>query len=127
VTIGPHTIAVLFNTPLFLLGFLPLALAGFFLMGRLGGTAWALRWIVAASLVFYGWWDARFVALLAGSIVANYVIGQRILGFARAGRDGAALAAARGRARPRPARLVQIRGLSRPYRCRFGRDARARP
>jgi alginate O-acetyltransferase complex protein AlgI len=45
---------VLFNTSLFLLGFLPLALTGFFLMGRLGGTAWALRWIVAASLVFYG-------------------------------------------------------------------------
>ena len=88
--IGPHTIAVLFNTAPFLLGFLPLTMAGFFLAGRLGGTEWALRWIVAASLVFYGWWDARFVALLAGSIVANYAIGQRILGLARARRDGAA-------------------------------------
>jgi alginate O-acetyltransferase complex protein AlgI len=81
---------VLFNTPPFLLGFLPAALGGFFLAGRLGGTGWALRWIVGASLVFYGWWDARFVALLAGSIVANYVIGQRVLRFARAGRDGVA-------------------------------------
>ncbi|MBV9561353.1 MAG: hypothetical protein JOY90_13020, partial [Bradyrhizobium sp.] len=51
--IGPHTIAVLFNTAPFLLGFLPLTMAGFFLAGRLGGTEWALRWIVAASLVFY--------------------------------------------------------------------------
>ncbi|HJS87760.1 MAG TPA: hypothetical protein VJ779_20090 [Acetobacteraceae bacterium] len=89
-TIGAHTIVVLFNTAPFLLGFLPIALAGFFVAGRLGGTNWALRWIVAASLVFYGWWDVRFVVLLAGSIVGNYLIGQRILGFARARRDGAA-------------------------------------
>ncbi len=81
---------MLFNTALFLLGFLPVTLTGFFLAGRLGGTDWALRWIVAASLVFYGWWDPRFIALLAGSIVANYAIGQRILAFARDGRDGAA-------------------------------------
>lgn len=81
---------MLFNTAPFLLGFLPFTLAGFFLAGRLGGTEWALRWIVAASLVFYGWWDARFVALLAGSIVANYMIGQRILAFTRAGDDRAA-------------------------------------
>ncbi len=40
--------------------------------------------------MFYGWWDPRFIALLAGSIVANYAIGQRILAFARVGRDGAA-------------------------------------
>ncbi len=90
VTNAPHTIVVLFNTPPFLLGFLPLALVGFFIAGRLGGTDWALRWIVAASLVFYGWWDARFVALLGGSIVANYAMGQHILTRARAGGDGMA-------------------------------------
>ena len=32
VTIGLHTIAVLFNTAPFLLGFLPLTMAGFFLV-----------------------------------------------------------------------------------------------
>ncbi len=89
-TVGSHTIAVLFNTAPFLLGFLPLAVAGFFLAGRLGGNDWALRWVVAASLVFYGWWDPRFVALLAGSIVVNHALGQRILAHARAGRDGTA-------------------------------------
>jgi alginate O-acetyltransferase complex protein AlgI len=77
---------VLFNSAPFLLGLLPLTLAGFFLVGRLGGTVWALRWIIAASLVFYGWSDPRFVVLLAGSIVTNYLLGQQILILARAGR-----------------------------------------
>ena len=81
---------MLFNTAPFLLGFLPIVLAGFFAAGRLGGTAWALRWIIVASLAFYGWWDPRFVTLLAGSIAVNYAVGQRILALARAGRDRAA-------------------------------------
>ena len=29
-----------------------------------------------ASLVFYGWWDVRFVPLLAGLTVANWLIAQ---------------------------------------------------
>ena len=57
---------MLFNTPQFVLGFLPVALAGFFLAGRVGGTRWALCWLVAASLFFYGWWNPKFVLLLAG-------------------------------------------------------------
>ncbi len=30
--------------------------------------------VVAASLFFYGWWDVRFVPLLAGLTVANWLI-----------------------------------------------------
>jgi alginate O-acetyltransferase complex protein AlgI len=44
--------AMLFNSPEFVLGFLPIALGGFFLAGRVGGTRWALRWLVGASLFF---------------------------------------------------------------------------
>jgi alginate O-acetyltransferase complex protein AlgI len=69
---------MLFNSPEFILGFLPIALGGFFLFGRLGGTRWALLWLIAASLFFYGWWNPKFVLLLAGSILANYAIGQRL-------------------------------------------------
>src|SRR3712207_2076325 len=60
-----------FNSPVFLLGFLPLAWAGF----RLVGTAAAARtwYLVAVSLVFYGWWDWRFVPLLVGSVLANWL------------------------------------------------------
>lgn len=70
---------MLFNTPEFILGFLPVALVGFFLAGRVGGSVWALRWLVVASLFFYGWWNAKFVLLLVASILVNYAIGQRIL------------------------------------------------
>lgn len=34
--------------------------------------------LVAASYVFYGWWDWRFMALLAGSSTLNYVAGKLI-------------------------------------------------
>jgi alginate O-acetyltransferase complex protein AlgI len=81
---------MLFNSPEFVLGFLPVALGGFFLVGRAGGTRWALGWLVAASLFFYGWWNPKFVLLLAGSILANYGFGQRILVLARGGRQDAA-------------------------------------
>ncbi|HME21372.1 MAG TPA: MBOAT family protein [Acetobacteraceae bacterium] len=77
---------MLFNSPEFVLAFLPIALGGFFLAGRVGGTRWALCWLVAASLFFYGWWNPKFVLLLAGSILANYAFGQQILHLARNGR-----------------------------------------
>ena len=50
---GPR--AMLFNSPEFILGFLPAALAGFFLLGRIAGRDRAMRWLVCASLFFYGW------------------------------------------------------------------------
>ena len=76
---------MLFNTQPFVLGFLPLCLAGFFLAGRVMGRNAALGWLLAASLFFYGWWKPPFVLLLVGSISANYVLGQRILHCAQDG------------------------------------------
>jgi D-alanyl-lipoteichoic acid acyltransferase DltB (MBOAT superfamily) len=76
---------MLFHSQPFILGFLPLCLAGFFLLGHLGGARWGLRWLVAASLAFYAWWNPPFVLLLAGSIGLNYGLGQRILVLAAAG------------------------------------------
>jgi alginate O-acetyltransferase complex protein AlgI len=81
---------MLFNSQEFVLGFLPVCLAGFFLLGRFAGREWALRWLVAASLFFYGWWAPRFVPLLAGSIGANYLLGGRIRAMIQAGRRRAA-------------------------------------
>jgi len=70
--------AMLFHSQPFILGFLPLCLAGFFLLGRFAEPAWALRWLLACSLFFYGWWKPEFVLLLAGSILANYALAGRI-------------------------------------------------
>jgi len=69
---------MLFNSPEFVLGFLPVALTGFLPGGTRRGTDWALRWLVAASLFFYGWWNPKFVLLLAGSILGNYMLAQQI-------------------------------------------------
>ena len=30
-------------------------------------------WLLACSYFFYGWWDARFLALILGATVVNYV------------------------------------------------------
>ncbi len=59
---------MLFNSHVFIFAFLPITLAGFFLLGRrrLGGAA--RLWLLAASLVFYGWWSLPFLALLLASI-----------------------------------------------------------
>jgi alginate O-acetyltransferase complex protein AlgI len=68
---------MLFGTPLFLLVFLPLTLAGFHLAGRWFGRAPALGLLIGASLVFYGWGRPADLPLLAGSIIANYALGRR--------------------------------------------------
>lgn len=34
---------------------------------------WRNRWLVLASAVFYGWWDVRFLALIAGVILVSWM------------------------------------------------------
>ena len=70
---------MLFNSYLFIFGFLPVTLIGFFIIGRHSHELAAL-WLATASLFFYGWWDARYVALLLGSIVFNYTAGYLMIG-----------------------------------------------
>lgn len=62
---------MLFNSYSFLLGFLPVTLIVFFLLGRKHPQL-AAAWLAAASLFFYGWWDYRYLPLMLGSIVLNY-------------------------------------------------------
>ncbi|MGH7041270.1 MAG: MBOAT family O-acyltransferase [Acetobacteraceae bacterium] len=83
---------MLFNSEPFVLGFLPAVLGGTFLLGRIGGARASLAFLIAASLLFYGWWNPPFVLLLGGSIVVNYAIGQHLLRLAGSGRDRAARA-----------------------------------
>src|SRR5690242_1830469 len=69
---------MMFHSPLFILGFLPLCLAGFFATGATAGGRHALGWLIAASLVFYGWWSPAYVPLLVGSVLVNHAIVQTI-------------------------------------------------
>ncbi len=65
---------MLFNSQIFVFGFLPLALAGYYALA--GSRAWRQGWVIAASLGFYGYWDIRFVPLLVGLTLANWLIAQ---------------------------------------------------
>ena len=83
---------MLFNSYVFLLGFLPAALAGFFACARLGGQPAAAGWfLVAASLLFYGWWNPAFLPLLGASVAVNYAAARAIGATAGRGRVQSAL------------------------------------
>ncbi len=63
---------MLFNSYEFLFIFLPLVLLAYhgLLATRAPGSALTL--LVACSLLFYGWWNPHYLALILGSIAVNY-------------------------------------------------------
>ena len=61
---------MLFPSHAFLLLFLPLT-AGIYHCFTMSGKA-RFRLLLASSLVFYTWWDPRFLPLLLGTIVLNW-------------------------------------------------------
>ena len=76
---------MLFNSYVFLFGFLPIALVGYYGLARLYGARAARIWLCLASFVFYGWWNPALVLLLIGSIGFNYFLSQYLVGEATAG------------------------------------------
>ena len=77
---------MLFNSTSFLLLFLPVALTGFYMLGRLGSRQSLFIWVAGTSFVFYGVWNPVYVPLLLGSITANYLIANK--GFDRVSQQG---------------------------------------
>jgi alginate O-acetyltransferase complex protein AlgI len=65
---------MLFNSQVFITGFLPIVLGLYYAVASHRMARQAV--VVLASLAFYGWWDIRFVPLLAGLTVANWLIAQ---------------------------------------------------
>lgn len=63
---------MLFTSIEFLFFFLPVTMAGYFLLP----FRWGLKnyWLLAASLVFYAWGEPTFVFVMLGSIVFNYLM-----------------------------------------------------
>jgi alginate O-acetyltransferase complex protein AlgI len=74
---------MLFNSSEFLFVFLPVALSGFYLLGTIS-RAFAIRWLILVSLVFYAWWRPVNVLIIAPSIVLNFAL-ARILRRLNAG------------------------------------------
>jgi len=68
---------MLFNSYIFLLGFLPLVLLTFYLV-NLRSKRSALTIVTLASLGFYAYWDVRYVPLICISIAFNYIVGHAI-------------------------------------------------
>jgi len=68
---------VLFNSYEFIFGFVPVTLAGFLVLGA-GSRAWALRWLIFASLLFYAWWRPLNVLIIAPSIVINFLLARAL-------------------------------------------------
>lgn len=75
---------MLFNSFVFLLGFLPLALVLHWLVERFQ-PGWRLPLLAVLSFAFYGYWDWRFIPLLAFSILINWLIAEAFLKTKRAG------------------------------------------
>jgi alginate O-acetyltransferase complex protein AlgI len=68
---------MLFNSNVFLLWFLPIALCGYYLLAHQAGSSGpflAKIWLCAASFFFYGWWNPILLILLTGSIAFNYCL-----------------------------------------------------
>jgi alginate O-acetyltransferase complex protein AlgI len=88
---------MLFTQFEFLFLFLPLTFAGYFLLAHfVDSPAARLSWLAAASLVFYGYWDIRFVPIIVISILFNYGMGFLIARQSGRRARGWALAAAVG-------------------------------
>ena len=68
----------MFSSYSFLFIFLPMALVGYYLAGKLGAN-YAVAWLVLASLGFYAAWNPAFVILLVCSITFNFAIGRALL------------------------------------------------
>jgi D-alanyl-lipoteichoic acid acyltransferase DltB (MBOAT superfamily) len=69
---------MLFNSHVFILTFLPATLVGYFLLGGLCTTRPARLWLLAASLVFYGWWSWTYLGLLLATMVFNWGLARLI-------------------------------------------------
>jgi alginate O-acetyltransferase complex protein AlgI len=65
---------MLFSSNVFILAFLPLTLGLYYALA--GNRTARLGLLIVASLVYYGYWDVRFVPLLVGLAPANWLIAR---------------------------------------------------
>ena len=73
---------MLFNSLEFIFAFLPITIIVYSFLRVSNRQLSAKLFLAAVSIFFYGWWDVRYVPLVLGSILANYLIS---LYFSRGG------------------------------------------
>jgi len=79
---------MLFNSPIFLFVFLPAAVGAYVVLRQLAGPRAVLGLLLGASLLFYGWWNPRYLPLLGGIAVFNFIVARWITALRSAGRTG---------------------------------------
>jgi alginate O-acetyltransferase complex protein AlgI len=68
---------MLFNSYVFIFVFMPIVVLGYYALGHSGRGRNALIWLVACSYFYYGWWNPRYLLLLAATTLVNFFIGRR--------------------------------------------------
>lgn len=69
---------ILFNSYIFILLFLPLALAGYFILNHFKKYQLAMVWLVGMSLWFYGYFHTEYLLIICFSILINYGLSKVI-------------------------------------------------
>src|SRR5580698_6414566 len=82
---------MLFNSYEFIFAFLPIVVAAFFALGA-ASRGWALGWLIAASLFFYGWWRPLNVLIITPSVLINFALARLLQRLNKQGSRGAAKA-----------------------------------
>ncbi|OEJ66075.1 MBOAT family O-acyltransferase [Magnetovibrio blakemorei] len=74
---------MLFNSPEFLLVFLPIVLVGYYALSFKVHAKLGAGFLVLTSLFFYGWWEPVYLLLIMVSILFNFVMARVITAWPR--------------------------------------------
>ena len=69
---------MVFSSYEFLLVFLPIVVAGYFLLSRTRHSVWQKLFLLGGSLFFYGYFNVRYLLLILASIGVNYAVATMI-------------------------------------------------
>lgn len=70
---------MLFNSYPFLLLFLPVTVLVYYQLRKRNWQRLSRYWLIAASFIFYAWWNASYVIILLASISFNLIIGKILM------------------------------------------------
>jgi D-alanyl-lipoteichoic acid acyltransferase DltB (MBOAT superfamily) len=74
---------MLFNSYVFIFGFLPITFFLYFYINRRVGEREAKIYLVLSSLFFYSWWSVKYLPLILSSLFFNYYFGKRVSRYKR--------------------------------------------
>lgn len=69
---------MLFNSLEFIFAFLPITLLVYFSLTRYGYYEASKVWLLVSSLFFYGWWNPKYLILIAISMLINFTLAKLV-------------------------------------------------